>query len=104
MTEEVKEVHWVSGDTEQAPVAVDQACCPKAKLRAKRDIIRFNGAVPTAINLDHATTIYMDGKRITFEFYTKAQFIDFDDEDSAKRAFDIIMNTWASEMEMSVFY
>lgn len=72
----------------------------KEKLRKKRDIIRFNGEKPMAINLDHVTSMYLEGKRITFEFYTKSQFIDLVDENSAASIFEIILSTWSSDIEV----
>lgn len=66
--------------------------------KAKRDIIRFTGEKPTAINLEHVTSMYLDGKKITFEFYTKAHFVDCVDEHSAKDIFEIILTTWSSDV------
>lgn len=68
------------------------------KFKAKRDIVRFGGERPTAVNLEHASIIYLEGKRITFEFYTKAQHIDLDDESIAKTVFEQILNSWASDV------
>lgn len=67
--------------------------------KKKRDIIRFNGERPTAINLEHVTSMYIEAKRITFEFYTKAQFIDFEDEAAATSVFEVLLQTWSSEVE-----
>jgi len=71
---------------------------PKVQGRAKRDIIRFNSERSTAINLEHVTSMYVEGKRITFEFYTKAQFIDFADEAAAANAFEVLSKIWASDV------
>lgn len=73
---------------------------PKVRTTAKRDIIRFTGEKPTAINLEHVTSMYIEGKRITFEFYTKAQFIDFQDEAAAASVFEVLLQTWSSEVEI----
>lgn len=73
---------------------------PKVRTKAKRDIIRFTGEKPTAINLEHVTCMYIEGKRITFEFYTKAQFIDFQDEAAAESVFEVLLQTWSSEVEI----
>jgi hypothetical protein len=72
---------------------------PKERKSNKRDIIRFNGGErPTAINLAHVTAMYQEGKRITLEFYTKAQFVDFADEEGAKSVFQGLVNTWAGDV------
>ena len=73
---------------------------PKARTKAKRDIIRFNGERPTAINLEHVTSMFIEGKRITFEFYTKAQYIDFADDAAAASVFEVLLQTWSSEVEI----
>lgn len=67
--------------------------CPQRK----RDIIHFTGERPTAINLEHVTTMYLEEKRITFEFYTKSQFVDFLDEAAAQSIFQSLMKLWAGE-------
>jgi hypothetical protein len=72
---------------------------PKARLKVKRDIIRFSSDErPTAINLEHVTCMYIEGKRISFEFYTKVQFIDFADEAAAKSVFEVLLTTWSSDV------
>lgn len=76
----------------------EMSLCTKPRSNPKRDIIRFQGGIPTAINLEHVTTIYIEGKRITFEFYTKAQFIDFEDEASAQSVFELILKTWSADV------
>jgi hypothetical protein len=90
MTEEIKE----------GLVNVEQTETPKAQTKAKRDIIRFSGERSTAINLEHVTNMYVEGKRITFEFYAKAQFVDFADDSAAASVFEVILNTWSSEIEI----
>lgn len=71
---------------------------PVVRAKAKRDIIRFTGEKPMAINLEHVTGMYVEGKRITFEFYTKAQFVDFADDAAASGVFEILLNTWAGDV------
>jgi hypothetical protein len=90
MTEEIKNV-------EETPK--EEVPAPKARGKAKRDIIHFSGEKPTAINLDHVTVMYLEGKRINFEFYTKTQFVDFVDEAAAKSVFQVLMNTWSGDVE-----
>jgi hypothetical protein len=65
---------------------------------SKRDIIRFTGEKPVAINLEHVTSMYVDGKRITFEFYTKAQYIDMLDEEAAVRVFEVLVKAWCGNV------
>jgi hypothetical protein len=68
---------------------------PTVKLKGKRDIFRFAGEKPTAINLEHVTQIGVDGKRITFQFYSTAMFVDLEDEASALSVFEVVLNVWA---------
>lgn len=68
-------------------------------VKSKRDIFRFAGEKPTAINLEHVTKIALDGKKITFEFYSTAMYIDLQDDDAALSAFETILNIWAGEKE-----
>lgn len=74
---------------------------PRLKVhpKNKRDIIRFGGDKSTAINLDHVTCMYIDGKKISFEFYTKLQFVEFEDETSAKTAFESLVAIWAGDIQ-----
>lgn len=65
-------------------------------VKSKRDIFRFTGERPTAINLEHVTNMQMEEKRITFSFYTNAIFVDLDNEDSAKECFEQLLNIWTS--------
>lgn len=59
-------------------------------------ILRFNGEKPTGINLAHVTNMQIEGKRITFAFYSSAIFIDLENEEAAKTCFEHLMNIWAS--------
>jgi hypothetical protein len=86
------EVVWKEDGVEKVPEK-------RVRAKAKRDIIRFSGDRPTAINLEHVTSMYIEEKRITFEFYTKAQFIDFETEEAAASVFEVLLNTWSSEVE-----
>lgn len=67
--------------------------------KSKRDIFRFAGEKPTAINLEHVTQINVDGKKITFQFYNGAMYIDLADESAAASAFQAILNIWAGEAQ-----
>ncbi len=69
---------------------------PEPKAPPKRDIIRFNGDKPTALNLEHVTSLYLEENRITFEFYTKAQFVDFENKETASSVFEALLTTWAT--------
>jgi len=81
-----------------------QDCTPcneaitKPTARTKRDIFRFTGEKPTAINLEHITHMALEGKRITFFFYSTSLYIDLDDEAAASSVFEILLKTWASEV------
>jgi len=69
---------------------------PAIKIRAKRDIFRFNGETPTAINLEHVTSMSYTGKRISFSFYTNQIYVDLENDDAAKTCFEQLLNIWAS--------
>ena len=74
----------------------DCEVAPGPKQASKRDIFRFEGEKPTAINLEHVTQIVVEGKRVTFQFYSTALFIDLADEVAAKNVFEVVLNVWAS--------
>ena len=63
----------------------------------KRDIFKFNGEKPTAINLEHVTNMCLEGKRITFTFYSGGIYVDMENEETAKNIFDQLLNTWAAD-------
>ena len=65
--------------------------------KAKRDILRFDGEKPTAINLEHVTNIFIEGKKITFQYQTTATYIELLDDDAASYVFQSILNFWAGE-------
>jgi hypothetical protein len=67
--------------------------------KTKRDIFRFNGERPTAINMEHVTNVTIEGKRITFNFYQTAIFVDLDNEEAAASVFDQILNVWSANVE-----
>jgi hypothetical protein len=79
------------------PDAGDAVPAQATKTKTKRDIFRFTGDKPTAINLEHVTQIGLDGNRITFQFYNTALFIDLEDEDSALSVFEVILGVWVGE-------
>ena len=70
----------------------------KPTIRKKRDIFRFNGEKDISINLEHVTNMYAEGKRITFQFYTNATFIDLEDDEAAKRAYEQIIGVWSADV------
>jgi len=63
----------------------------------KRDIFRFNGERPTAINLEHVTSMAIEDKKIIFNFYTSAIFIEFETQEAVNNAFQQIINVWAAD-------
>jgi len=71
---------------------------PPKETKSKRDIFRFNGAIPTAINLEHVTHIGIEGKKITFNFYTTSLFIEMENDEVALSVFEILLNTWAADV------
>ena len=76
----------------------EEKIIPAPKKRSKRDIFRFNGDKPTAINLEHVTNMALEGKKITFSFYTTAIFVELVDEAAAASVFETILNTWAVDV------
>lgn len=70
---------------------------PKERPKTKRDIFRFNGQIPTAINLEHVTHMCVEGKKITFNFYSTAIFVELADEAAAASVFEILLNTWSAD-------
>jgi hypothetical protein len=69
----------------------------KPAFKKKRDIFRFQGEKDISINLEHVTTMFAEGKRITFQFYTNATFIDLEDDAAAKRAYEQIIGVWSAD-------
>jgi len=74
----------------------EEAVKPQPSCRRKRDIFRFNGQEDMSINLEHVHKMSRKEKRITFQFPATADFVDFEDEEAAKKAYDQIINVWAS--------
>lgn len=68
------------------------------QVRPKRDIFRFNGTIPTAINLEHVTHMSIEGKKITFNFYNTSLFIELENEEACLSLFDVLLNSWAAEV------
>ena len=81
---------------------VIEAIEPKKSNKPKRDIFRFNGERPTAVNLEHVTTMAVEGKKITFSFYTNAIFVELETDEAAKNAFEQILNVWAADIELKM--
>jgi len=71
---------------------------PTTKIRPKRDIFRFAGEKPTAINLEHVTQFRVEGKRMIFDFYSTAMFVDLENEEAAKNAFEQVLNVWSADV------
>jgi hypothetical protein len=61
-----------------------------------RNIFRFNGSTPTALNLEHVTTISVEGKKINFNFYTNQIFVELEDEKAALTCFEHILRVWST--------
>lgn len=81
---------------EQQPIKLDPPPTTIG-LKRKRDIFRFSGEKPSAINLEHVTQIIVEGNRITFNFYSNAMFVDLADEEAAKNAFEQILRVWTAD-------
>jgi hypothetical protein len=87
--------------TENKAQQQDQTCSSgkqkKLRVKGKRDIFRFAGETPTAINLEHVTQLNVDGKRLNFQFYNTALYVDLEDEAAALSVFEVILGIWAGE-------
>ncbi len=65
----------------------------------KRDVILFvHDSKPAGINLEHVTHMAVEDNRINFNFYTNAIFIEFNDHEAAKLAFNNLMNIWSGDL------
>lgn len=71
---------------------------PKARPKTKRDIFRFYGEIPTAINLEHVTNMSLEGKKITFNFYSTAIFVELADEAAAASVFEVLLTNWSADV------
>lgn len=69
------------------------------KTKSKRDIFRFASERPSAINLEHVTQINVEGKKITFQFYNTAMYIELGDDAAALSLFETVLMIWAGERE-----
>jgi hypothetical protein len=69
-------------------------------MKNKRDIFKFDGITPTAINLEHVTNICIEGKKITFSFYTNALYIELETEQAAKDVFEQLINVWGGKINV----
>jgi hypothetical protein len=71
---------------------------PTPTFRKKRDIFRFQGEKDISINLEHVTSMFAEGKRITFQFYNTSTFVDLEDDAAAKKALEHILGVWSSDV------
>lgn len=82
---------------------VTDACCvpyaekPK-EIKKKRDIFRFKAEKDVSINLEHVTNVNLEGKRITFEFYSTATYVEIESEERAQEIYEQIINLWVSDV------
>lgn len=70
----------------------------RGRQKSKRDIFRFNGEKPTGINLEHVTHMSIEGKKIIFNFYSTAIFVELADEDSTASIFEILLRSWSGDV------
>jgi hypothetical protein len=82
----------IKAESEPNPTAA-----PVPRVKPKREIFRFNGDRPTAINLEHVTLMFIEGKKITFQFSSTATFIELADDAAANSVFDALLSAWAGE-------
>lgn len=65
---------------------------------SKRNIFRFNGESPTAINLEHVTHMSVEGNRITFNFYSTRLSVDVANEEEANSCFEKLLSMWVADV------
>lgn len=65
--------------------------------KTKRDLFKFNGQNPTAINLEHVTVMAIDGKKINFSFAMNGISVDMDTDEIARIVFDQVLKVWAGD-------
>jgi len=65
--------------------------------KKKRGFFRFNGETSTVVNLAHVTNMTLEGKKITFNFYSTSIFVELVDEAAATSVYDVILNEWTAE-------
>jgi hypothetical protein len=103
MTEELNCGHTCYAEEPIQAEVVVEPCQPltKAKVKGKRDIVRFDGDTPTAINLEHVTYMVRgkeaEANRITFYLYNGGTYVDLENEEAAKNMFDALLNIWSAE-------
>lgn len=87
------------GHTCYAQEAIVESCetLTKAKVKGKRDIVRFDGETPIAMDLQHVDSIILEGKKISFEMAAKLKYVELESEEAAKNMFDALLNLWSSE-------
>ena len=42
--------------------------------------------------------MFLEGKRITFQFYNTSTFVDLENEEAAKKALDHILGVWSADV------
>lgn len=70
---------------------------PKTAVKKGRDIFRFKGSKDMALNLERVTNIFIEGNRITFQFYATASYIDMENDDAAQKAYEKILAIWSAD-------
>jgi hypothetical protein len=78
---------------------IEEAVNTVGKIKKKRDIFRFNGSEDMSINLEHVNKMVRKEKRITFQFDETADYVEFEDEECAKKAYDQILSVWSADVE-----
>lgn len=80
---------------------------PPVHYKKKKDVFRFNGQEDMAIDFDKIYKIVRSGKKITFyplqvilvpQGQDSGDHVEFVDEESAKNAFDQIINLWSCDV------
>ena len=81
----------------QEAIPEENCSVQKTICKSKRDIFRFAGAKPSAINLEHVTQINIEDNRITFQFYNTAMYVELADHAAALSVFEVLLGVWSGE-------
>jgi DNA polymerase sigma len=88
----------MSEDTQIECTSTQEACKSKAAMKKKRDIFRFKAEEDMSINLEHMNKMTRKDKRITFQFSETADYVEFESEEIAQRAYEQILNIWVADV------
>src|ERR1700743_3175758 len=65
--------------------------------KSKRDIFKFTGSVPTAINLEKVCSMSIENSRITFSFGSNGIYVDMETPEVAQNVFEELLKAWSGD-------